>query len=226
TEEGIKGAREGRLSDTEKRFLLDMFSEGWGQAQLTREMRGKVSGRFRQVKDKAIRVMGFPMEIAERYNRMSLGLAAFREATEGRVTNEKALGELKAKPGDKLSYDAAKKFAEGVVNDAHFIYGKGNRPAFLLGTAGGKMLSSAYTFRSFSHNLLSMWRWMLTQGDREGKKAFAYSIASMVALGGLGAVPLYGTLAALIRQLFGDDVLESGVRKELPPGMRDLVMCG
>lgn len=226
TEAGIKGAGEGRLTESEKRFLLDMYAEGWGQAQLTREMRGKVSGRFRQVKEKTIRVMGFPMEMAERYNRMSLGLAAFRAATEGRIKNDKTLHELKAKRGEKLSYEDAKHFAETVVNDAHFIYGKGNRPAFLRGTSAGKVLSSAYTFRSFSHNLLSMWRWMLTQGDKEGRKAFAYSMMSMIVLGGLGAVPIYGTLAALIRQLFGDDILESGVRKELPPGMRDLVMYG
>lgn len=67
---------------------------------------------------------------------------------------------------------------------------------------------------------------MLTDGDREGKKAFAYSLLAMTAFGGIGSLPLYASLAALIRQLFGEDVLGLGVRKSIPRGMRDLVMYG
>jgi hypothetical protein len=67
---------------------------------------------------------------------------------------------------------------------------------------------------------------MLMTGDREGKKAFAYSILSMISLGGLMAIPMYNTLASLIRELFGEDLLGMGVRKALPAGMRDLAMYG
>ncbi len=203
-----------------------MFKEGWGQAQLVSEMRGKAGGPLKRQLAKATRVMGLPMEMAERFNRMSLGLAAFRAARAGLITSNKALRELKLEPAQKASIEVAKRFAETVVNDAHFIYGKGNRPGFLRGTAAGKALSTSYTFRSFSHNLLSMWRWMLVNGDREGKKAFGYSLLAMTVLGGVGSLPLYSSLAALIRHLFGEDVLGLGVRKSIPKGMRDLVMYG
>jgi hypothetical protein len=81
-------------------------------------------------------------------------------------------------------------------------------------------------FRSFNHNMLSMWRWMLATGDKEAKKAFAYSILAMISLGGLSAIPIYNSLAALTRELFGTDLLGNGVRKQVPPGMRDIVMYG
>lgn len=79
---------------------------------------------------------------------------------------------------------------------------------------------------SETHNLLSLWRWMLLHGDKEGRKAFAYSLLAMMALGGLVAVPLYKMLASLIRQLFGSDILETGVRSALPAFARDIVMYG
>ncbi|GKT09909.1 hypothetical protein DSTSK_32140 [Desulforhabdus sp. TSK] len=175
---------------------------------------------------KAIKMMGLPMEMAERYNRMSLALAAYRAARGGRVINEKTLSKIGLKPGGQMNHARAKAFAEEIVNDAHFIYGKANRPQVLRGTAAGKLLSTAYTFRSFTHNLLSLWRWMLLHGDKEGRKAFAYSLMAMMALGGLGAVPLYKMLASLIRQLFGSDILETGVRSALPAFARDIVMYG
>jgi len=225
TEKRIEGSK-GRLSADEKRLLGDMFAEGWGQSQFLNEIRGKVGGKTGKVFGKVARVMGYPMEISEKYNRLSLGLAAFRAAREGTITNQKTLDAINLKKGEKASYDVAKAFAETVVKDSHFVFGKGNRPQFMRGTAGGKALSAVFTFRTFSYNQLSLWRWMLASGDKEGKKAFAYSLLSMIMLGGLSAIPLYNSLAALIREIFGEDLLGNGVRKQLPPGMRDLVMYG
>ena len=166
------------------------------------------------------------MEISERYNRLSLGLAAFRAAREGTITNAKTLNSLNLTKGENAGYEMAKAFAEDVVKDSHFVFAKGNRPQFMRGTAGGKALSSVFTFRSFTYNQLSLWRWMLASGDKEGKKAFAYSLLAMIALGGLSAIPLYNSLGSLIREIFGEDLLGNGVRKQLPPGMRDLAMYG
>jgi len=87
-------------------------------------------------------------------------------------------------------------------------------------------LNTVFTFRSFTYNQLSLWRWMLASGDKEGKKAFAYSLLAMISLGGLAAIPLYNSLASLIREIFGRDLLGDGVRKQLPVSMRDLVMHG
>lgn len=224
TERGI--ANKKNLTADEHRFLKDMFREGWGQSQFIREVSAQVGGAGSQIWQKTVRYMGLPMEIAERYNRLSIGLAAFRAARDGKITNKNTLAEFKIRPGEKAGFDAAKSFAEGVVTDAHFIYGKTNMPAFMRGSAGAKALSSAYTFRTFNHNLLSMWRWMLTSGDRQGKKAFAYSIGSIILLGGLGALPFYNSIASLLRQLFGVDYLGAEVRKLIPDHQRDLVMYG
>lgn len=226
TEKRIGMAPIERLSDDEKQFLGDMFAEGWGQSQFVNEIRGKVGGKYKKTMNKVTRVLGFPMEIAERYNRLTLGLAAYRAARSGEVTNAKALKAMGLKEKQKAGRAVAKQFAETIVNDAHFVYGKSNRPQFMRGSPAGKALSTAYTFRSFTHNMISMWRWMLASGDKDGKRAFAYSILAMISLGGLSAIPLYNSLAALIRELFGSDLLGSGVRKQLPPGMRDMVMYG
>jgi N12 class adenine-specific DNA methylase len=226
TEKSIGKASLQRLSADEKQFLGEMFSEGWGQSQFVNEVRGKLGGKYKKVLNKVTRAMGLPMEISERYNRLTLGLAAYRAAQAGEIRSAKVLSELGLKPGQKANHEIAKKFSEGIVNDAHFVYGKSNRPAFMRGSSGGKALSAAYTFRSFNHNMLSMWRWMLASGDKEAKKAFAYSIMAMISLGGLAAIPMYNSLAALIRELFGTDLLGNGVRKQLPPGMRDIVMYG
>ena len=67
---------------------------------------------------------------------------------------------------------------------------------------------------------------MLLHGNKEGRKAFAYSILAMMALGGLGTVPLYTMLASLIGQLFGSDILETGARLALRASARDIVMYG
>jgi|GEM_PF-3430329 len=226
TEKRIEGSKGGRLSADEKRLLGDMFAEGWGQSQFLNEIRGKVGGKTGKVFGKVARVMGYSMEVSEKYNRLSLGLAAFRAAREGTITNQKTLDAINLKQGEKASYEAAKGFAEEVVKDSHFVFGKGNRPQFMRGTSGGKALSAVFTFRIFSYNQLSLWRWMLASGDKEGKKAFAYSLLAMIMLGGLSAIPLYNSLASLIREIFGEDLLGNGVRKQFPPGMRDLVMYG
>lgn len=224
TDKGIKKNK--AISQTERQFLADIYREGWGQGQLIREVTGQLGGTHSRVFGKTAKMLGLPMEMAERYNRMTLALAAFRIARSGNITNQKTLKNLELQKGQKANYNQAKSFAEEVVKDAHFVYGKSNRPQALRGTPTGKVLSSMYTFRSFSHNLLSLWRWMLKHGDREGKKAFAYSIGSTMLLGGLASLPLYKTISSLLRQLFGEDYLGKDVRENLPDSMRDLVMYG
>jgi hypothetical protein len=201
------GGSDGRLTTDEKQFLVDMFAKGWGQSQFLNEIKGKVGGKLGRVFSKVARVMGYPMEISERYNHLSLGLAAFRAAREGTITNAKTLTSLNLTKGENASYETAKAFAEDVVKDSHFVFGKGNRPQFMRRTAGGKALSSVFTFRSFTYNHLSLWTWMMASGDREGKKAFAHSLLAMIALGGLSAIPLYNSLTSLIREIFGEDLL-------------------
>lgn len=219
--------RKTNLSDTEKQFLLDMVHEGWGQARLVTELTGRMGAFHEQMWQKAIRFAGLPMEIAERYNRLTIGLAAFRTAVEGKITNEKTLKKYGLEKGEKASPEVAKEFArDEVVGYAHFYYGKGNRPQVFRGSRGAKVLSSTYTFRTFNHNLFAMWRDMLFQEGAAGKRAFAYSIGNMILLAGLSGIPFYRTLATAIRQLFGKDPLGEEILKRTPNLLKEFVLYG
>jgi hypothetical protein len=39
------------------------------------------------------------------------------------------------------SYEAAKSFAKTIVQDAHFVYGKGNAPEFMRSNAAGRAIT-------------------------------------------------------------------------------------
>lgn len=215
SEEGIKSSN--RFNAEEKKFIIDMLREGWGQARFVSAVTGRIGGPTKTMTTKALRFASAPMEIAEKYNRLSLGLAAFRMARAGKVRKQK---------GTALTYESAKSFAEEVVEDAHFVYGKGNRPGVFRGNEMAKMASTTYTFRTFTHNLLSMWRWMITHNGKEGALAFAYSMGGIILLGGLSAAPFYQTLATLFRQMFGEDYLRKMTRDMAPNQLRDIVSYG
>jgi hypothetical protein len=217
---------EKRFKGEELQFLLDMFKEGWGQAQFLKEVTGKLGSYGKRAFGKTLSLMGMPMDIAERYNRMSLGLAAFRLAQSGKIKNKKTLAELKLVLGQKADFETAKKFAEQVVKDAHFAYGKGNYPEFLRGGKAQKILSTGYTFRSFSYNLVSLWKDMLFDNGSAGGAAFAYSLMGIMVMGGLASLPLYKMMSSLIRQLFGDDYLGVKYRNLFPDHLKDVAMYG
>lgn len=193
------------LTPDQKRLLEELYNKGVTQDKWTRELMGRWSGNglLSRGWEKISEVMGIPMSVAERFNRTSLALAAFDAATNGKITNPATLKKYGKKPGDKWSYNEARDFAKGIIEDAHFIYSKSNRPELLRHGQFGRVLSSAYTFRSFAHGLLGFWNAMLhTPG---GKKALAMSLMGTISMGGLVSVPLYGTVMTLCRQLAGDD---------------------
>ena len=203
------------LNKGERDMLDTLYAAGDTRAQFMEDMKLNVLGSPALAAwSKTMSVLGWPMEVSERFNRASLALAAYRAARAGDVVDK-----------GKMGHDAAVEFARGVVNDAHFVYQKGNMPQPLRGSDAGKMLSSAYQFRRFTHNMLGLWSHMWKSGDR-GKKALARSFAGLIGLGGLAAVPLYKTFMAAMMGLTGDD-WEEKVRRLVGGGtMADLFIYG
>ena len=193
------------LPSEERRLIHDLFLEGVTTANYLDEIRGKMSSAgFGKIFNQVTKWAGLTMEISERFNRISLALAAFRAARQGQVTNQETLARFKKKPGEKFTFDEAKKFAEEIVEDSHFVFERANTPEFLRSSKGGRLLSAAYTFRTFTHNQLALWKWMLKNGD-VGRKAFAKSLFAIFLLAGYKCLPFYKSLACLYKELFGSD---------------------
>ncbi len=228
----MRSVVKGRLSEDEQRLVKELHENGLTQANLIREVQGRVSGKFGSVGNRVISALGWPMAAAERFNRVSLALAAYRAARSGAL-NDKALSEFGVV--GKADYEQAKAFAESIVRDAHFVYGKSNLPQPLRSSKAGRVASAAYTFRSFNHNMLEMWANALVRhGWQDGGKAVLSSMAGTMVLGGLRAAPFFATAMALtnwLAPLFGgsgdDDWLEK-IAKMLPKAdwMRDMILFG
>lgn len=211
----------GNLSVEEAKLLDELYKEDVITEGFLNEVRGRINGLgFSGMWNKLLNFAGMPMAWAERFNRSSLALAAFRAARDGRV---------KTAPKG-MSYEEAKSFSDEIVRDAHFVYGKSNMPAPLRGnTMASKYANSMYTFRSFSHNALKAWANMLFQQGAAGRKAFAQSMLGTMAIGGFTALPFYSTLASLFQWVTGDDEDPTEkIRKALPDHdmMRDMVTYG
>lgn len=226
---GLSGGGVKKLTPDEARMLEDLYGAGVIADAHMDEIRGQMArSPALRAWERFVRVLGMPMSIVEHYNRASLALAAYRAARAGRLSG-KACRRLGVNAGERLSHDAARDFADTLVRDAHFEYGRGNAPELLRGTAVGRMISPAFVFRSFTGNILNLWWRALWHEGREGRVFVAKSLGATVALGGLTAFPFYATLSALCTALSGDDEdWTTHVRRALPESdlLRDVVCYG
>lgn len=224
---GIAGAK--KLTADELRMLEELYGAGVIADAHMDEIRGQMArSPALRMWERLVRVLGLPMSIVEHFNRASLALAAYRAARAGRLSTS-ACRRLGIREGEKLSHDAARDFADMLVRDTHFEYGKGNAPELLRSTTAGRMLSPAFVFRSFSGNIINLWWRALRHEGREGRVFVAKSLGATVALGGLTAFPFYATLSALCTALSGDDEdWTTKVRRRLPESnlLRDVVCYG
>lgn len=192
------------LTPEEKAFLQDFYDRGITRDNFMREMMGDLTGgRMSYAWRQFSRVMAWPMSAAERFNRTSLALAAYRAARAGKVVNTETLERFGYQKGQKFDEQSARDFAAGLVTDSHYLYGKANRPEIFRHGDVGKVASSFYTFRSFTHNTLEFWRTLFKMGWR-GKAAVGISLGMTATLGGLVSVPLWSTVMTVWRQLFAD----------------------
>lgn len=150
------------------------------------------------------------------------GLAAYRVALNEGVTLEDG---TKTK-GD---HDASVKFAKQIIYDSHFLYGKANLPELMRGGDIQKIMRSAYTFRSFTHNYLHAMAHLLKNQGWEGKKAFARSLRNLFLMGGLTSIPFFKAFSEALLWAIGDDDEDAltKARAMMPSEwMKDLVVYG
>jgi hypothetical protein len=179
-----------------------------------RELKGNMPGvgwakHFKKAVDKA----GIFMGIAEKFNRASTGLAAYR---------------LAVKEKD-MPHAEAVEFAKQVIYDSHFLYGQSNLPTAFRGGDFQKVARAAYTFRSFTHNYIGGMAHLLTNSGWAGKRAFARSLRNLLVVGGLTSIPFFEALSEALLWAMGDDDEDSMtiVRESLPhEWLRDLVVYG
>ncbi|MFI3270813.1 MAG: PLxRFG domain-containing protein [Pseudomonadota bacterium] len=194
------------LNDEESRLIQELYGESVITDAYMEEVRGSIGGNSAgaQMWNKAMKIMGLPMSSVEKFNRASLALAAFRAAKVGALKPHARTKYGVGKDG-KADYEQAKAFAAEIVKDSHFVYGKSNLPSAFRSSKAGRIVSSMYTFRTFSHNMLNMWSWALKTQGKDGKVFFMKSIGATMALGGLTAFPFYATLTALGQALSDSD---------------------
>lgn len=223
----VTGDRGKGLTEDETRLVKELYGESVITDAYMEEVRGQLKGvSGATLWNRFTKVLGLPMSEMEKFNRASLALAAYRAARDGHL-KERA----KRRYGieDRASYEQAKAFATEVVRDAHFVYGKSNMPEFMRSNTAGRAMAGMYTFRTFSHNMISMWSWALRTQGREGAAFAARSLGATMALGGVTSLPLYATLMALCRLASGDDDdWTEQIRKHLPESnmLRDVVCYG
>ena len=216
------------LSEEEARLIQDLYGDALITDAYMEEVRGQVmGGPASRVWNKFMKVMGYPMSVAERFNRGSLALAAFRAARDGKM--KAAARKRYGVEGGKATYEQAKAFAEEIVRDSHFVYGKTNAPELLRSSTAGRGLGAAFTFKTFTANLLGLWSWALRTQGKEGAIMVAKGLGATAALGGLVSLPFYATLMALFQAATGDDDdWTEAIRKQLPQNtmLRDIVCYG
>lgn len=194
------------LTSDEAAFLDDFHGAGEAQSALFNELMGLQDSTLEGGMRRLVDWLGKPMHWAERFNRTSLALAAYRAAKAGKVKNAKTLSTYGERAGEGWGEANARKFAREVVDDSHFVYGKMNRPEFLRHSSAGRAFGAAYTFRTFTHSMLS-WYYRMLRGDKgaAGRLAVLHNIWNTAVIGGVTAIPMYATVGTVLRQLFGHD---------------------
>ena len=199
------------ITKDERKALHDLIEAGTTQDLFLRELKGDMPGvGMAKYYKKAIDKAGIFMQIAEKFNRASTGLAAYRVGVK-----EKG-----------MSYDEALKFAKKVVYDSHFLYGQSNLPAAMRGGTPQKLMRSAYTFRSFTHNYLSAITHLFAN---QQKAAVARSLRNILLVGGLTSLPFFKLLSDALYWAFGKDEDDpmTDIREVMPnEWVKDMVTYG
>ncbi|MEA1884142.1 MAG: PLxRFG domain-containing protein, partial [Thermotogota bacterium] len=210
------------LPKNEQKALTEMVETGAAQDLYLRELKGDIPGKgwgkyVRKVMDKT----GVFMMVAEKFNRASTGLAAYRVAM-----NEGALYDGKQTKGN---HDLSVRFAKKVIYDSHFLYGKSNLPASFRGGDFRKVARAAYTFRSFTHNYLDIMVDLMANQGTQGFKVAGRSMMNIMMVGGLTSIPFFKALSEVIKWAQDDDDEDmlTEIRSKMPNKfMQDMVVYG
>ncbi len=132
----------------------------------------------------------------------------FNRHTAYKVAYDVARGEL------KKTHLESMKFAEKMVEMAHFRYGKANLPPIFRGGEAAKIARSSYAFRSYNANLLRLYAHLGTGGTgkagkafgkeaRQGQKGVFKGLLGLLAFGGLSSLWGYKFLEEQIQKKYG-----------------------
>jgi len=186
----------GTLRVDEKQFLKDLEKEGYLVPQLSQEIAGYTgSPVLYHTRGKIERTMGLldVFKHMEQFNRKSMALALYNA-------------------GIQNPHEAA--FA---IEEAHFHYGKGNRPVLARG-----MISPVMVFRSWGINYM---QWLKNEIKAKRIKPFAKSMSALVLLGGIAGLPGWEIIKKLWEELFGQTP-ETMAREVLGSTAGELLMRG
>lgn len=194
------GGKAARLTADELAGLEMARNKGIVSDLLTQEYMGYMADKFGRAGIKFNNAAGFFIGRAEKFNRETMYITAYRVAR----------NELKKNHFESMA------FAEEMVDKTHFVYGKSNLPQFFRGSDASKLARTAYTFRTFNHNLLRLY-WDLGKNQGvEGQKAIMKGLASMLVLGGLTSIPFYKDIEKFYQQKTGKNI-----RTEIKKNMGD-----
>jgi hypothetical protein len=185
------------ISQDEISALRAAFEFGYLDPAFLGEVAGIQSNKIWQHGAKEAHAMLFKLFMgAESWNRTSTFLAAYRRSQRAGVSNSEAIQK-----------------AADIVLDAHFLYGRGNRPLVVRKT--GAVGNIAYTFMTYPMNNLVFLKHRaqnilegVHNGDKKAVrgelKALGSNLAYLFAFGGLIGLP-FSWLAQHIIDLFTDD---------------------
>lgn len=164
------------LGQKEKSFIKDLEKAGYLQPQLSQEISG-ISGNpiLQQVKSKTGKLLSMAdvFRLMESFNRRSMAVALY----DAGIRDIKQAGEF--------------------IDEAHFHYSKGNRPALARG-----YISPIMVFRSWNINYML---WLKNQIKEKEVGAFARSVSALLFFGGVAALPGWEALKFAWRKIFGTD---------------------
>jgi hypothetical protein len=170
--------------------LTRMIYDGVLSEQFVTMLRGEAYKNLRLNNVDA--ALSFFFNHVEVFNRKLAGIAAYKAATGEGVRIRDVDGK---KRKVKLSHEEAIAFAESFIDETQFNYTKADRPRIARGLA-----APAFTFRLFAGNYLSMLKNFLAPPEAAGLTfkekvehvefgAMARAMGTMMALGGLTAIP-------------------------------------
>jgi GGDEF domain-containing protein len=183
-----------RLSPEEQRGLTRARENGIISAQTTDELMGQTLGKYGTLFNKVDRGLAFMFQSAETFNRETAYLAAFR------------IAKKKGK-----SYEDAAQFAEDIIDQTHFRYGKTNLPAFARGNL--KAGRAAYSFRHYMRNLFHLWGALGKRHGVKGKWGLAKSFAALMVFGGAMSFPFIETIDEQYTKLVGKGLISDIAKK-------------
>ncbi|MCX5914200.1 MAG: PLxRFG domain-containing protein, partial [Deltaproteobacteria bacterium] len=187
-----------RLSVVERRLLDDAHDKGATEAQYINSVISEGGDRFGKTTGKIIALLAKPFAFFETKNRQIAALSYFRAKFPDMIktmTEEEVYQKLLPESID-------------FVNKTQFMMSKGNLPNWASGgDVGSQFFRTAYTFRKFNHNyLLSLRNSFRGPDGKVALDVIGRSLAYVVLLGGLPAIPFLDDLLDEWEKIFGQPV--------------------